>query len=134
MGTRFSQPVQIAATFCPVLELYLGANPHNITLNEAGALKNVLDQNGSAGAVALRHSIDAATEGATPPAIHLSPDDIAALRDAICGDLFIGFPGLTSLQNAVCLEGFPGKGLESAFGAEEPPAQGLRDRLRHFSR
>jgi len=117
-----------------MVELYLGANRHTITLNEASCLQNVLNRQGSAEAVVLRDSINAATQAATPTPIQLGPEEIAALREAICGDLFIGFPGLTSLQNAVCLEGFPGSGLESAFAGEGRPAQGLRDRLRRSPR
>jgi hypothetical protein len=120
-----------------MIELCLGADRHKITLNEASCLKGTLNSHGSAGAVAIRDWIDAATQAATSSPIQLGPEEIATLRDAICGDLFIGFPGLTSLQSAVCLDGFPGQGLESAFAGprgEERATRGLRDRLRRSSR
>jgi len=97
-----------------VLELYIGDNLHYVPLNDAKVLQDVLHKHGSADATALRRSIEAASAAAMPDPIRLGPDDIAVLRDALCDDLFIGFPALTSLQAAVC-SNYPGKGLEEYF-------------------
>ena len=82
----------------------VGANMYYVPTSELTALLNTLHRDGSAGATALRDTINAATGAAIPDPIRLGPDDIAALGDAICGDLFIGFPALSSLQNAICRE------------------------------
>jgi len=97
-----------------VLGLYIGDNLHYVPLNDAKVLQSLLHEDGSANATALRRSIDAASAAAVPDPIGLGPDDIAALRDVLCGDLFIGFPAITSLQAAVCTD-YPGKGLEEYF-------------------
>lgn len=97
-----------------MLGLYIGDNLHYIPLNDAKVLQSVLHEDGSADATALRRSIEAASAAAIPDPIRLGPDDIAALRDALREDLFIGFPALTSLQAAVCSD-YPGKGLERYF-------------------
>lgn len=82
----------------------VGANLYYVPNSELTALLNTLHRDGSAGATALRHTINAATSTAIPDPIRLGPEDIAALGDAICADLFIGFPALSSLQNAICRE------------------------------
>ena len=97
-----------------MLELYIGDNLHYVPLNDAKVLQDVLHKHGSADATALRRSIEAASAAAMPDPIRLGPDEIAVLRDALCEDLFIGFPALTSLQAAVC-SNYPGKGLEEYF-------------------
>ena len=97
-----------------VLGFYIGDNLHYVPLNDAKVLQSLLHEAGSADATALRRSIDAATAAAIPDPIRLGPDDVAALRDALCDDLFIGFPALTGLQAAVCSD-YPGKGLEDYF-------------------
>jgi hypothetical protein len=85
-----------------VLEFHLGANLHYVPLTEAGVLQRLLGDDGSTRAAALRSSMEAAIRVALPPPIRLGPDDIAALRDVLCPDLFIGFPALSGLQSAVC--------------------------------
>lgn len=85
-----------------MLEFHLGANLYYVPQNEASVLQRLLHEDGSAHATALRRSMDAATGIALPPPIRLGPNDIAALRDVLCSDLFIGFPALSSLQSAVC--------------------------------
>jgi hypothetical protein len=97
-----------------MLGLYIGDNLHYVPLDDAKVLKRLLHEAGSAAATALRRSIDAATAAAIPDPIRLGPDDLAALRDALCDDLFLGFPAITSLQAAVCSD-YPGKGLDQYF-------------------
>jgi hypothetical protein len=97
-----------------VLGLYIGDNLHYVPLNDAKVLQSLLHEDGSAEATALRRSLEAAGAAAIPDPLRLGPEDIAALRDVLCEDLFIGFPALTSLQAAVCSD-YPGKGLEEYF-------------------
>lgn len=85
-----------------MLEFHLGANLHYVPPDEASVLRRLLGDDGSAQAAALRRSMEAAAGVALPPPIRLGPDDIAALRDVLCPDLFIGFPALSTLQSAVC--------------------------------
>ena len=97
-----------------MIGFYVGSDLHYVPQNELSVLQSILDRDGSAAAVALRRMIDAATGVAIPDPIRLGPDDIAALGDVICADLFIGFPALSSLQSAVCSD-YPGKGLAEYF-------------------
>ena len=97
-----------------MLGLYIGDNLHYVPLGDAKVLQDVLRKHGSADATALGRSLEAAGAAAIPDPIRLGSDDIAALRDALCEDLFIGFPAITSLQAAVCSD-YPGKGLEEYF-------------------
>lgn len=85
-----------------MIELSLGATPHDLTLTEARLLQTMLSERRSFGGVVLGRTVREAVEAESPSPIRLGLNDIRALRRVLSGMNVGGFPGLLGLQAALC--------------------------------
>jgi hypothetical protein len=77
-----------------MIELLLGAAPHDLSLNEARMLGEMLRVSGAEEGLVLGQAVSEAVDAGVPRLIRLGLDDIEALRAVLCRDNFAGFPGL----------------------------------------